>query len=79
LLRSSILTPSLGATIMNSKYINAIALYRLELEFFRNDVVIRRQVMANWVILFGERYLSLLYDRLHKEINIAIYINLNMI
>lgn len=68
LLRSSILTPSLGAAIMNSKYVNAIPLYRLEQEFLRNDVVIRRQVMANWVIRCGERYLSLLYDRLHKEI-----------
>ncbi|WP_347462056.1 IS66 family transposase [Clostridium sp. DL-VIII] len=68
LLRCSIRTTSLGAAIMNSKYVNAIPLYRLEQEFLRNDVVIRRQVMANWVIRCGERYLSLLYDRLHKKL-----------
>jgi len=68
LLRNSIVTPSLEAAIMNSKYINAIPLYRLEQEFLRNDVVLSRQVMANWTIQCGERYLSLLYDRLHKEI-----------
>ncbi|NOW06700.1 hypothetical protein BCM20_000110 [Clostridium beijerinckii] len=42
MLRNSILTPSLGAAIMNSKYVNAIPLYRLEQEFLRNDVVLRR-------------------------------------
>lgn len=68
LLRNSIATPSLAAAIMNSKYVNAIPLYRLEQEFLRNDVFLSRQVMANWTIQCGDRYLSLLYDRLHKEI-----------
>lgn len=68
LLRNSIATPSLEAAIMNSKYVNAIPLYRLEQEFARNDVQLSRQVMANWTIQCGERYLSLLYDRLHKEL-----------
>jgi len=68
LLRNSIVTPSLEAAIMNSKYVNAVPLYRLEQEFLRNDVVLSRSVMANWTIRCAERYLSLLYDRLHKEI-----------
>lgn len=68
LLRNSIATPSLEAAIMNSKYVNAIPLYRLEQEFARNDVQLSRQVMANWTIQCGERYLSLLYDRLHREL-----------
>ena len=68
LLRNSIVTPSLEAAIMNSKYVNAIPLYRLEQEFLRNDVVLSRQVMSNWTIRCAERYLSLLYDRLHTEI-----------
>ena len=68
LLRNSIATPSLEAAIMNSKYVNAVPLYRLEQEFSRNDVNLSRQVMANWTIQCGDRYLSLLYDRLHKEI-----------
>ncbi len=43
-------------------------LYRIEQEFERSDVDISRLVMANWVITCSERYLSLLYDRLHQEL-----------
>jgi len=68
LLRNSIVTPSLAAGILNGKYINALPLYRLEQEFARNDVNISRQVMANWTIQCADRYFSLLYDRLHKEL-----------
>ena len=68
LLKSSIATPSLVAAILNAKYVNSIPLYRLEQEFNRNDVNISRQVMANWVIRTSERYLSLLYDRMHEAI-----------
>ncbi len=68
LLRNSILTPSLAAAIMNAKYINAVPINRLEQEFKRYDVHISRQVMCNWIIHCAERYLSLLYDRLHKEL-----------
>ncbi len=68
LLRNSIVTPSLEAAILNSKYVNAIPLYRLEQEFKRNGVNLGRQVMANWTILCSERYLSLLYDRFHEEL-----------
>ena len=68
LLRNSIVTPSLEAAIINSKYVNAMPLYRLEQEFLRNDLILSRQVMANWTMKCSERYLSLLYDRLHKEL-----------
>lgn len=68
LLRNSIVTPTLIAGILNGKYINALPLYRLEQEFARNDIHISRQVMANWTIQCAERYLSLLYDRMHQEL-----------
>jgi len=68
LLRNSIVTPSLASAIMNAKYVNAVPLYRLEQEFKRHDVNISRQAMASWVILCAERYLSLLWDRLHFEL-----------
>ena len=67
-LRNSILTPSLGAAIMNAKFVNAIPLYRLEQEFERNDVYLPRQLMAGWMILCAERYLSLMWDYLHREL-----------
>ena len=68
LLNNSIATPSLVAGVMNSKYTNAMPLYRIEQEFERSDVDISRQVMANWMITCGERYLSLIYDLLHQKL-----------
>ena len=67
LLRNSLLTPSLVASIMNAKYVNGLPLYRISQEFLRNDIHISRQVMANWMIQCADRYLGILYDRLHKE------------
>ena len=67
LLRNSLLTPSLAASIMNAKYVNGLPLYRISQEFLRNDIYISRQVMANWMIQCADRYLGILYDRLHKE------------
>jgi len=68
LLRNSLATPSLVSAIMNAKYVNALPLYRIEQEFERNDINIRRQVMANWMIQCAERYLSVVYDKLHQEL-----------
>lgn len=67
LLRNSLLTPSLAASIMNAKYVNGLPLYRISQEFLRNDIHISRQVMANWMIQCADRYLGILYDRFHKE------------
>lgn len=68
LLRNSIVTPSLEAAIINTKYVNAVPLYRLEQEFARQDIKISRQVMANWTIRCAERYFSVFYDRLHETL-----------
>jgi len=68
LLRNSIATPSLVAGIMNSKYVNAVPLYRHEQELKRNGIVLSRQVMANWVIQCSERYLAVMYDWLHEQL-----------
>ena len=48
MLNGSIATPSLVAGIINSKYTNAIPLYRQEQEFAKNDVNISRQTIENW-------------------------------
>lgn len=68
MLDGSIATPSLVSAIINSKYTNAVPLYRQEQEFARNDVNISRQTMAGWVIRTAERYISLIYDRLKEEL-----------
>ena len=61
LLRNSIATPSLVASIMNAKYVNGMPLDRIATDLRRNDVNISKQVMANWVIRCSERYLSPVY------------------
>jgi transposase len=67
LLRNSILTPSLGAAIMNGKYVNSLPLNRIEAEFKRNGLAISKQTMANWMIRCSDKYLQPLYDVL-KEV-----------
>ena len=68
LLHGSLVSPSLGAAIINGKYVNAVPLYRLEQEFQRYGLQITRQNMAHWCIRLAEEYLSILYDYLHKEL-----------
>ena len=68
LLRNSIVTPSLGASIMNAKYVNGLPIYRISQDFLRNDIHISRQVMANWMIQLADRYLGIIYDCLHEKL-----------
>ena len=68
LLHGSLVSPSLGAAIINGKYVNAVPLYRLEQKFQRYGLQITRQNMANWCIRLAEEYLAILYDHLHKEL-----------
>ncbi len=68
LLPHSIVTPSLAAAIINSKYVNALPLYRLEQEFKRNEINLSRQTMANWMIRLTERYLSLVCDKMREKL-----------
>jgi len=68
LLHGSLVSPSLGAAIMNGKYVNAVPLYRLEKEFERYGLAITRQNMANWMIRLAEEYLGVLYDYLHEKL-----------
>lgn len=67
LLRGSLVSPSLEAAVLNAKYVNAVPLYRQELEFERYGLHISRQNMANWTIQCADRYLAVLYDYLHEK------------
>ena len=68
LLRNSIATPSLVAGIYNYKYVNAQPINRLAKEFENNGVFIPTQNMCRWAIEASDRYLKLLYDRLHSRL-----------
>ena len=66
LLRGSLVSPSLGAALMNAKYVNATPLARMEREMERYGLSISRKNMANWMIRLGEDYIGILYDYLHE-------------
>ena len=68
LLDHSIVTPTLAAGIINGKYVNHVPIARIEAEFKRNDIALSRQVMSGWMIRLSERYFSLVYDALKKEL-----------
>ncbi len=63
LLRNSIVTPSLGAAILNGKYVNSLPLYRISQEFERNELNLSRQTLANWVISFS-KYFRPVWERM---------------
>lgn len=68
LLRNSIVTASLLASILNVKYVNSSALHRIEQEFERNGVNISRQTMSNWIIKCANRYFVPFIERMKQEL-----------
>jgi hypothetical protein len=68
LLRNSIVTPSLLASILNVKYVNSSALHRIEQEFERNGVNISRQTMSNWIIKCSQKYFVPFVERMKQEL-----------
>jgi len=65
---SGIVSASLLAQIMHSKYVLALPLYRQERELCRLGLPVSRQTMSNWVLTAGERWLLPVYHVLHKEL-----------
>lgn len=68
LLQNSLLTPSLAASIIDSKYVNAIPLNRLSEDYARKGVNLSRQDMAGWMIKLAERYLVYLYRAMRQKL-----------
>ena len=67
LTRNSLVSPSLEAGVVNAKFVNAVPYYRIEKQLQANGIDISRQELARWTIQISERYLSILYDYLHKR------------
>ena len=68
LLRNSIATPALVASIINGKYANALPIERQSKSYKSNGINLSTNTMADWVIKCTDIYLSLIYDRLHEQI-----------
>ena len=61
----SLASPSILSHIMTQKYVEGLPLYRQEKQFYRMGVNLSRQTFANWMIIGAERWLSVLYNRMH--------------
>ena len=66
ILPKSIASPSLLATIINDKYNKAIPLYRQEISFKEQGLLLSRQTMANWMIKLYDIYFKKLVDYMHQ-------------
>jgi transposase len=65
-LPGSLVSPSLMAYIMSQKYVESMPLYRQEQQFARLGIELSRQTLANWMLYGANRWLTLLYDRMHE-------------
>ena len=68
LFRNSIATPALVASIINGKYANTLPPERQSRAYKCNGINLSTNTMSNWVINSTDRYLSLVYERLHELI-----------
>lgn len=68
LFRNSIATPALLAAIINGKYVNALPIERQSKTYKTNGIKLEPNTMSNWVIKSAEKYLSLVYERMHELI-----------
>lgn len=66
-IKGSIASPSLIATIMDMKYLKGLPLAAQEKRFLENDIVIPRQNMANWMIKTSS-HLDLLFECMRKDL-----------
>jgi transposase len=67
-LPGSMVSPSLLAFIIENKYNKALPLYRQEEGFVNFGIDISRQNMASWVMQGANRWLKLIYRRLHHHL-----------
>lgn len=68
LLRGSILSPSLGAYIIQRKYENRDPLEKVAKDLKLYGVNIGKANLSNWMMRLSERYLKPLYDRMHEAL-----------
>jgi transposase len=57
----SLLSASVLAEILNSKYVLGVPLYRQEQDWARRGVWVSRQTMANWVLIGADQWLAPLW------------------
>lgn len=68
ILPGSLVSPSAMAYIMSQKYVEGMPLYRQEKQLARLGVNLSRQTLANWMLHGANKWLNLLYDRMHHHL-----------
>lgn len=68
LFRNSIATPSLVASIIDSKYVYSVPINRKATEYKSIGLNISTQNMSNWVMKAADEYLYIVYDFLHAAL-----------
>jgi len=67
-LKHSSASPSIVAWIMYQKYTLSVPFYRQERDFMRMGAPLKRDTMANWIILSANYWLKPIYDRMHEQL-----------
>ncbi|MCL1810475.1 MAG: IS66 family transposase [Clostridiales bacterium] len=67
-IKGSFASPEAVAYAMHQKFVMGVPLYRQEQEWRRQDVLLSRQTMTNWLIYSAEHWLSPLYDELRRRL-----------
>jgi transposase len=68
ILPGSYASPEAVAHIMTQKYVMGVPLYRQEQELNRKQIMLSRQTMSNWVIKCSEKWLTPIYEELHRKL-----------
>lgn len=65
-IKGSAASPSAVAHIMVQKYVNALPLYRQEMDLISNGYMLSRQTMANWMIYCSAHWLEPLHEMMRR-------------
>ena len=68
LFEGSFVTPSIPEHIAANKFLLGLPYYRQEKDLKARGIPISRQNMCTWVLESSEQYLSLVYERMHKDL-----------
>ena len=67
-LKGSLVSASSMAYVMSQKYVDGLPLYRQEQQFMRLGLELSRQTLANWMLYGANKWLVLLYNRMHQQL-----------
>ena len=68
MIKGSFASPEAVAHIMTQKFVMGVPLYRQEQEWKRQDLLLSRQTMSNWLLRCSENLLEPVYDALKKKL-----------